>query len=141
MGEMKTIFTEIQTHLQNHNWGELSKYLSGFPRSHATEYLYGAIELLGEWQTPVSYHTPEIIPARFLEYLEEANSHALHTLLIWQTGGLTAYKETTLEKAYRQLVDTLAAGEKVKQCPNHGGAFDCTPFCQLCEGNQEIGGN
>lgn len=22
-------------------------------------------------------------------------------------------------------------------CPNHGGAFDCTPFCELCEGNQE----
>lgn len=24
------------------------------------------------------------------------------------------------------------------ECPNHGGAFDCTPFCDLCEGNQEI---
>lgn len=23
-------------------------------------------------------------------------------------------------------------------CPNHEGAFDCTPFCQLCEGNQEF---
>ena len=22
-------------------------------------------------------------------------------------------------------------------CPNHGGAFDCTPFCSICEGNQE----
>ena len=26
------------------------------------------------------------------------------------------------------------------ECPNHGGAFDCTPFCNVCEGNQEIGG-
>jgi hypothetical protein len=23
-------------------------------------------------------------------------------------------------------------------CPNHGGAFDCTPFCEKCEGAQEI---
>ena len=22
-------------------------------------------------------------------------------------------------------------------CPNHEGSFDCTPFCRLCEGNQE----
>jgi hypothetical protein len=21
-------------------------------------------------------------------------------------------------------------------CPNHNGAYDCTPFCQVCEGNQ-----
>ena len=24
------------------------------------------------------------------------------------------------------------------ECPRHEGAFDCTPFCELCEGNQEI---
>lgn len=24
------------------------------------------------------------------------------------------------------------------ECPNHGGAFDCTPFCEICHGNQEI---
>lgn len=23
------------------------------------------------------------------------------------------------------------------ECPEHGGAFDCTPFCKTCEGNQE----
>jgi hypothetical protein len=23
------------------------------------------------------------------------------------------------------------------ECPNHGGSFDCTPFCNLCQGNQE----
>ena len=22
-------------------------------------------------------------------------------------------------------------------CPNHGGAYDCTPFCPICEGEQE----
>jgi hypothetical protein len=24
------------------------------------------------------------------------------------------------------------------ECPNHEGNFDCTPFCRLCEGNQEL---
>jgi hypothetical protein len=24
------------------------------------------------------------------------------------------------------------------ECPNHAGAFDCTPFCPLCLGEQEI---
>lgn len=24
------------------------------------------------------------------------------------------------------------------ECPNHGGSFDCTPFCKLCEGEQEV---
>lgn len=23
-------------------------------------------------------------------------------------------------------------------CPNNGGNFDCTPFCELCGGEQEI---
>jgi len=23
-------------------------------------------------------------------------------------------------------------------CPNHEGNFDCTPFCPLCEGDQEF---
>ena len=22
-------------------------------------------------------------------------------------------------------------------CPKHEGAYDCTPFCPICEGNQE----
>ena len=23
------------------------------------------------------------------------------------------------------------------ECPNHSGSFDCSPFCELCEGCQE----
>ena len=23
------------------------------------------------------------------------------------------------------------------ECPNHEGSFDCTPFCPICEGEQE----
>ena len=25
----------------------------------------------------------------------------------------------------------------IKECPNHEGHFDCTPFCKICEGEQE----
>lgn len=24
------------------------------------------------------------------------------------------------------------------ECPNHGGNFDCTPFCEICAGEQEV---
>ena len=24
------------------------------------------------------------------------------------------------------------------ECPNHKGSFDCNPFCQACEGEQEF---
>ena len=24
----------------------------------------------------------------------------------------------------------------LEPCPRHNGAFDCTPFCELCEGKQ-----
>jgi hypothetical protein len=24
------------------------------------------------------------------------------------------------------------------ECPKHGGSFDCSPFCNLCVGEQEI---
>lgn len=24
------------------------------------------------------------------------------------------------------------------ECPNHDGNFDCTPFCDICEGEQEL---
>lgn len=27
------------------------------------------------------------------------------------------------------------------ECPNHDGAFDCNPFCILCEGDQEYDPN
>lgn len=26
-------------------------------------------------------------------------------------------------------------------CPRHEGSYDCTPFCDVCEGNQEYNDN
>jgi hypothetical protein len=27
-------------------------------------------------------------------------------------------------------------GHEPIDCPSHNGAYDCTPFCKVCEGNQ-----
>jgi hypothetical protein len=27
--------------------------------------------------------------------------------------------------------------KEMVECPRHEGAFDCTPFCNVCEGEQE----
>lgn len=32
----------------------------------------------------------------------------------------------------------MAAKKVIVECPRHGGAFDCPPFCQLCGGDQEL---
>lgn len=31
----------------------------------------------------------------------------------------------------------MSTTPNMAECPQHGGAFDCTPFCVVCEGNQE----
>jgi hypothetical protein len=31
-------------------------------------------------------------------------------------------------------------GPKMIDCPNHNGSYDCTPFCELCAGAQEVEG-
>lgn len=40
------------------------------------------------------------------------------------------------EQTLRNLIK--ATWKRNVECPNHGGAFDCTPFCHLCNGTQEI---
>lgn len=30
------------------------------------------------------------------------------------------------------------ACEIEEECPNHGGAYDCPPFCELCAGDQMV---
>jgi hypothetical protein len=32
---------------------------------------------------------------------------------------------------------TIRQEADILECPNHEGNFDCTPFCRLCEGEQE----
>jgi hypothetical protein len=34
-----------------------------------------------------------------------------------------------------EVTDTIAT--MIKECPQHNGSFDCTPFCRICEGEQE----
>lgn len=37
--------------------------------------------------------------------------------------------------AYQSVLSMM--GTK-KPCPKHNGAYDCTPFCSLCGGSQEV---
>ena len=30
------------------------------------------------------------------------------------------------------------ACEITRDCPNHNGSYDCTPFCELCKGEQVV---
>jgi hypothetical protein len=34
--------------------------------------------------------------------------------------------------------DLSHACETEAECPNHNGSYDCTPFCELCEGSQMV---
>ena len=35
------------------------------------------------------------------------------------------------------MSDPNAIVSTMIECPRHEGSFDCTPFCNICEGNQE----
>jgi hypothetical protein len=49
---------------------------------------------------------------------------------------LTEYAKRPLD--IRDFVSSLYAEPEMVECPNHEGAFDCTPFCDLCAGEQEV---
>ena len=34
------------------------------------------------------------------------------------------------------IVNTMS--DVIVECPRHEGSFDCTPFCGICEGEQEV---
>jgi hypothetical protein len=38
-----------------------------------------------------------------------------------------------------EATDTIET--MIKECPQHNGSFDCTPFCRICEGEQEYESN
>lgn len=35
------------------------------------------------------------------------------------------------------IIDLIRRDAISTDCPKHGGAYDCTPFCEICQGNQE----
>ena len=45
---------------------------------------------------------------------------------------------TALKLRWNLAATGAAAYAIVKECPNHQGDFDCTPFCELCGGEQEL---
>jgi hypothetical protein len=47
------------------------------------------------------------------------------------------YVGYTVSEARRLFYREFAFSQEPVICPNHEGAFDCTPFCPICEGDQE----
>jgi hypothetical protein len=77
----------------------------------------------------------ELIPARYADTVMESSQRLSH----WETVELSHedyehYEELRLE--LDELIDS-ARFPKV-DCPAHGGNYDCTAFCPLCEGEQEL---
>jgi hypothetical protein len=57
----------------------------------------------------------------------------------YKRGVIDAYRyvieELGLDISDSDLIKNLNL--EMTECPNHGGAFDCTTFCNICEGYQE----
>ena len=70
---------------------------------------------------------------RWKEYGYDANRNE---------GGILQLMAIDLVFFYLEIGQEVWAELKVElgqpvECPNHGGSFDCNPFCDLCEGEQE----
>ena len=39
--------------------------------------------------------------------------------------------------ALHEYMSVVSKADLMEECPEHAGAFDCTPFCPVCEGAQE----
>jgi hypothetical protein len=70
---------------------------------------------------------------RWKEYGYDANRNE---------GGILQLMAIDLVFYYLEIGQEVWAELKVElglviECPNHGGSFDCSPFCDLCEGEQE----
>ena len=48
---------------------------------------------------------------------------------------LSVYGQSKMSEA-TDTIETM-----IKECPQHNGSFDCTPFCRICEGEQEYESN
>jgi hypothetical protein len=78
-----------------------------------------------------------------LDDLEDNNFHALCDLLAYAYNLPRNLPGEVLDEAYERAKDYLvdyrvnrfSAG--MVPCPKHEGAYDCTPFCEVCEGDQE----
>jgi len=106
----------------------------------------------------MSYANPidTAIVQEVLDDLEDNNAHTLVAMLASTYGLPGGVPQGVLNRAYRSaqwVIEDwriqrwksekeagLTPPDLAGECPNHGGAFDCTPFCSLCEGTQEVVG-
>ena len=46
-------------------------------------------------------------------------------------------RDKPIGRQVREYLDELKPLLPFIECPSHRGSFDCTPFCDVCHGNQE----
>lgn len=73
--------------------------------------------------------------------VEKIAEHLLNDGIYYEMAGWEKWQYE--EGVHLRALDYFSSYEPVLtktpvECPNHGGAFDCTPFCPLCEGSQEV---
>lgn len=85
-------------------------------------------EIISEWT-----HLPADYSDRWKEYGYDANRNEGGIIQLMAIDLAFYYLEIGAE-VWAELQVELA---EVVECPNHGGSFDCTPFCDVCEGEQE----
>jgi hypothetical protein len=74
---------------------------------------------------------------RWKEYGYDANRNEGGIIQLMSIDLIFFYLEVGAE-AWAELKVELG---QVIECPNHAGNFDCNPFCELCEGEQEYNPN
>ena len=82
--------------------------------------------------TPEDFREYEELRIALDDKLEQIRQRA--DLTTCKTCGVSQIPDTWFGECKR-CYDTY---DEMQECPNHAGAFDCSPFCELCEGNQEI---
>lgn len=85
-------------------------------------------DIIREWtELPMDYSD------RWKEYGYDANRNEGGIIQLMAIDLVFYYLEIGQE-AWAEVQVELG---QIVECPNHGGSFDCTPFCEVCEGQQE----
>jgi hypothetical protein len=117
------------------------RILEDVPRILKSEYPQDELFLLVDSDLPVYYS--EILymwsklpseyeqPLKSKEITEEMNIYSLMSLDLYE------YFSETYGKALAEIQDEQVCEHTKTVCPQHKGSFDCTPFCDICEAEQE----
>lgn len=75
-----------------------------------------------------------------LETSDEPSLHLIDTVETWANRLHSANILSVEDFDTAIEIVSRAKAKAYNDCPNHNGAYDCTPFCPVCEGNQVVAG-